>query len=155
VATNKITSKGKANFVLWSGATYDAANDKLTLPKRYFAVSTTGKLYTADAEINGKVTADSGSIGGWKISTNQLQNETGTIYLNSSTGTIYGATISGGSININNSFKVDSTGKLTASGAEIGGTISSSTISGSTFTGGKYYDADQNCLLYLYSDPNN
>lgn len=37
-----------------------------------FRVTKTGKLYATDAEITGKVTAESGDIGGWTIATNGL-----------------------------------------------------------------------------------
>ena len=52
-----------------------------------------------------------------------------------SSGTFSGL-VSGGSININNVFTVSNTGAMNATGASISGTISGSTITGSTISGG-------------------
>lgn len=41
-----------------------------------FGVTKTGKLYAASAEISGKITATSGSIGGWNISSTMLTKQT-------------------------------------------------------------------------------
>ena len=42
-------------------------------------VDSNGKLYASQGEFTGKITADSGTIGGWKIYTNSLSNTDGTI----------------------------------------------------------------------------
>lgn len=44
-----------------------------------FMVDSNGKLYASQGEFTGKITADSGTIGGWKIYTNSLSNTDGTI----------------------------------------------------------------------------
>lgn len=77
-----------------------------------------GKITAINADLSGKVTATSGSIGGWTIGTNQLYS--GNVYLNGNTGTISGASISGGYI----------------SGSSIsGGSISAATLYGSSSGG--------------------
>ena len=48
-----------------------------------FYVTNKGKLYAKNAEIEGKITASEGSIGGWKIVGNTLQSKNGSIKLNS------------------------------------------------------------------------
>lgn len=90
-----------------------------------FGVSADGHLYCANANISGSITATTlstinGYIGGWKITKDTLQNEAGSVKLNSSLGSITGATISGGSLDIGNgACKIDSDGKLTATGAVL------------------------------------
>lgn len=107
-----------------------------------FQVSSTGKLTASNADIKGKITATdgsfSGTISGSKISGGSM-----------SSTSISGGSISGSSINIGNGvFQVSSTGKLTATNADIKGKItatdgsfkgsisSGSTITSSTIKGG-------------------
>lgn len=106
-----------------------------------FQVSSTGKLTASNADIKGKITATDGSFKG-SISGSSISG--GSI----SGSKISGGSISGSSINIGNGvFQVSSTGKLTATNADIkgkitatdgsfSGTISSSKISGSSISGG-------------------
>lgn len=95
-----------------------------------FGVTTNGDLYASNAHIKGDIYADSGTfngtiyanagqIGGWTINSNSLSGS-GKI----SGGSISGSSISGGSININNNFKVGTSGKLTATGATLSGSFS-------------------------------
>lgn len=77
-----------------------------------------------------------------------LQSENGDFYVDMTTGaaTLSDVTLDGGSINLGNGvFKVTSAGALTATSASITGSITGSTISGSTFSAGRYitiYKAD-------------
>lgn len=84
--SNKINTliqcpSGSTSTVLAIGATWDStggpngtgATDWTTAP---FRVTALGKLYATGAEISGKITATSGKIGGWDITTNSLRNET-------------------------------------------------------------------------------
>lgn len=96
-----------------------------------FRVSGSGKLSATGADIDGKITADSGRIGGWTISNSALYN--GNTYLNSN-GTISGANLSGGSITIGTGFAVDNSGKLTATNANITGSINALDMSAYTIT---------------------
>ena len=104
------TSTSTTNFVGLSANTSDT-----------YAIGV-GDYRPANAEFSvtraGALKATSGTIAGWTISGNRLQNSNGSIYLDGNTGYISGATISGGSI----------------SGSSISGvTISSGTITGSVF----------------------
>ena len=81
-----------------------------------FRVTGSGKLSATGADIDGKITADSGRIGGWTISASALYN--GNTYLNSN-GTISGAHLDGGSITIGSGFSVNSSGSLNASDASV------------------------------------
>lgn len=115
------------------GATYDNTtgsyfgNSGLRIGA-YLKATATGKLTATNAELSGKITADSGSIGGWTIGTNQLYS--GNVYLNASTGTISGAYISGGTVY-----------GATISGGTMSGTTGSfgGNLSGSTITVGGGY----------------
>lgn len=93
-----------------------------------FKVESDGKLTATGVDISGKITAGEGEIGGWKINTSSLTggyvtlNKDGSIAGNSTYKWSIGAngaanfsnlTITGGSINVNNKFKVDSQGNVT------------------------------------------
>ena len=68
-------------------------------PAIYLGGETTYLKYSTDLglEIKGNISATTGSIGGWSIGPDSIYK--GSISLNSSTGTITGATITGGIIN--------------------------------------------------------
>lgn len=127
-----------------------------------FGVTTAGYLYAKDAEIDGKITADSGSIGGWTIGdSSQSSNEKkkslyygtfgsdGSVYLipNGSTSEkkIGGGTRTDWVITAGDSFGVTKDGGLYASDATIEGKITAT--SGSI--GG--CDIDANGRLYIPS----
>lgn len=94
-----------------------------------FGVTTAGKIYASDAEISGKITATSGTIGGvtanssYGLYTNSKTSATSTNtgFLISKDGAIYL-----GAYNSTNKacpFQVTSAGVLTATGATINGTL--------------------------------
>ena len=64
-----------------------------------------------NAVVNGTITADKGTIGGWTITTSGLQNSSGTIRLSTS------------SLQVGDNFSVSSSGRLTANNANITGQI--------------------------------
>ena len=98
-----------------------------------FGVDNTGKIYATSAEISGKITATSGTIGAATNSANKINIGTSTTYasiysgshssLNSATSGFYiGADgISIGSTSGSNYFKVTSSGQITATGLTITG----------------------------------
>lgn len=109
--------------------------------KGNFGVTTGGHLYATGANIKGHIYADSGTfngtiyakagnIGGWTINADSLSGSGkisgGSISGSSiSGGSLSGTTITGGSISIGNgAFKVTSSGKLTATSADIRGKFS-------------------------------
>ena len=81
-----------------------------------------GKIYAEDGVFSGRLEAATGTFKG------ELSAATGTFSgeLKAATGSFSGE-ISGGSININDRFKVDSTGHLTASSGTFSGTVSGAT----------------------------
>lgn len=81
-----------------------------------YRVYESGKFIATDAEITGKITAQSGQIGGWTIEASQL----------SGSGTISGGAINGSSI----------TGSSVTGASITGSSISGTDITGSTITGG-------------------
>ena len=87
---------------------------------REITLNYNGKLYAKNADISGKITANSGKIGSWNISTDfehslyKEKTNSGTIRLG---GTNYG-------INVNNgTFTVDYSGKMTATSGTFSGTL--------------------------------
>lgn len=114
-----VLSLKASTFTLTAGNTYfssSAAKYKINGSDRdvvlrmgdRFGVSADGKLYCADATVSGTIDSEDGKIGGWLINKSSLYN--GAMKISSSDG-----------INFNGLFKVDSTGKLTATSGEIGG----------------------------------
>lgn len=113
-------------LVFWSGVKYtktgndtgNATGNESGLYLRgdnYFGVSSSGKLYCRGAEINGSITATAGTIGGWKITSNRLENSDGTVYLSAS-----------GGLHLGDTFSVSASGALSANGATISGNITAS-----------------------------
>ena len=80
-----------------------------------FMVDSNGKLYANQGEFTGKITADSGTIGGWKIYANSLSNRDGTI------------SISPDGLQLGKQLNIDSQGNAT-----FGGKLSAAT---GTFSG--------------------
>ena len=74
-----------------------------------FGVSSGGILTATDVDISGGIKATTGYIGstngatGWHITASGIQNSSGTVQLNGTTGTITGATIEGSTITTNGS----------------------------------------------------
>lgn len=111
-----------------------------------FGILNDGTVYAANANILGHIESSDGEIGGWTINTQSLSK--GTIGSNGSAflatanlaGTVAGQTLSGGTgytgwrLTVGSNFGVDNTGKLYASGAEIGGKITATSgyIGGTT-----------------------
>lgn len=109
-----------------------------------FSVSTSGILSVKDADVEGRITAEKGRIGQWTIDANGISGN-GTISGGSisgssisggsitgssvSGGSLSGSTISGGSITIGSGFSVNSSGQLTATDANITGTINATVMS--------------------------
>lgn len=101
-ATNKIGMASAGAFTFWSGADSGTPGNTPTFSgSSYFYVKSDGKLYCKNADIDGKVTADSGKIGGWTITSSSLY--AGNTYLYSS-------------------------GRIVASNASISGTINATTL---------------------------
>lgn len=115
-------------YRIWAGST------KTNPSGAKFYVTNSGVMKATSADITGTITANSGKIGNWYIRNNRLENVnsgTATVYLSPTDGlglgsafkvTASGAvtasniTISGGTLNINNNFKVDSSGNVTLNG---------------------------------------
>ena len=95
-----------------------------------FKVDYSGNLQCTGADVKGKVSADSGTIGGWQINRDSLSNKEESIVLSSSKDN---------AISIGrNQFFVTKTGEMTAKGASVQGEInaSSGTIEGSLTVNG-------------------
>ena len=103
-----------------------------------FKVTQAGKMTVKNADITGKITAESGKIGEWHISNNRLQSSDGQIYLSTSSG-----------LKVGSRFKVTSDGTMTVSEADINGKITaeSGKIGGWNITASSLYAGS----TYLYS----
>ena len=99
--------------------------------KNLFGIDTTGKLYASSAEISGKITANSGSIAGWRIESTYLASGTATapaantLLLSpagtSSSYTVAGTAKSGWMITAGTTFGVNKDGGVYATSGKIGG----------------------------------
>jgi hypothetical protein len=110
-----------------------------------FTIDRTGKLKSTDADISGKITATSGTIGGWNISDLKIYSgdtDTGVAVMQKPTsGTTYVFAAGGTSHTSYDDcpFRVTKKGQLTATNCNIEGTIKATTI--------KAYKA-----YYIYDD---
>lgn len=101
-ATNKIGMASSGTYTFWSGADSGSPGDTPVFSgSSYFYVTSGGKLCCKNADIDGKITADSGKIGGWTITSSSLY--AGSTYLYSS-------------------------GRIVASNASISGSINATTL---------------------------
>lgn len=130
-------------------------NGSLTHP---FYVTYGGKLFANNAEIAGKITANTGAIGGWIVNANNIYKEA------TDSGITYGTTLSSSTASGANGFAISvsrtegstttypfvvrNNGSMIATNANITGTISSSNL---TATGGKIagFDIDSSGLFML------
>ena len=112
-----------------------------------FGVTTAGKLYATEAVITGTLTASSGSkIGPWTIADTAIWKGNAT-HGTAGTGNMY---FGNNGLSISNTFKVSNAGVLTATGATIGGTITTSNITATGGTiGGWTLDANR---IYKYAN---
>lgn len=146
-----ISSKSGVQWAFWAGN-----EDAGSAP---FHVGHNGSLYASSADITGKITATSGTIGGWNINESSLTG--GSAYLNKD-GSIGGqhwsisaggyATFSnvyitngGGSTHMDwGNFRVDTSGNLDATNANFTGSIRSGSSINVTTKGGGYLTAGVN-----------
>lgn len=116
-------STGSA-YAIWAGA--ESAS---SAP---FRVTKTGELTATDADITGKITSSSGSIGGWTIKEGYLHSGTGSngVYLSTTDATY--RVWAGADLPDKAPFKVSKSGALVAANAKITGevTADSGTIGG-------------------------
>nr|DAL81319.1 MAG TPA: Fibronectin type III protein [Bacteriophage sp.] len=119
LSSNKLTSDNyrtgmasSGTYRFWAGAgSGSTASNPIFTGSSFFYVTSTGEMKCKNAAINGEITADKGTIGGWTITSSGLQNSSGTIRLSTS------------SLKVGDNFSVSSTGKLTANNATITGRI--------------------------------
>lgn len=119
LSSNKLTSDNyrtgmasSGTYRFWAGASPSStASNPVFTGSSYFYVTSTGEMNCRNAIVNGTITADKGTIGGWTITTSGLQNSSGTIKLSTS------------SLQVGDNFSVSSSGRLTANNANITGQI--------------------------------
>lgn len=119
LSSNKLTSDNyrtgmasSGTYRFWAGASSsNTANNPVFTGSSYFYVTSTGEMNCRNAIVNGTITADKGTIGGWTITTSGLENSSGTIRLSTS------------SLQVGDNFSVSSSGRLTANNANITGQI--------------------------------
>lgn len=143
ISKQDITSNNKYKVILnsqvstnfnsdWNYAFGIFSKDQADNDVREITLNYNGKLYAKNADISGKITADSGKIGSWNISTDSEQSlsKTKTVS-NDNSGTIrLGGTTYG--INVNDKFKVDYSGNMTATSGTFSGNLNAA---GGTFKG--------------------
>lgn len=128
-----------------------------------FRVDADGLYVKGNGDFTGKVTANDGSIGGFTISSGKLVGNGGNGVGMSGNGDDW-AFWAGASSGGNAPFHVGHEGNLYATQANISGTISGSTISGSIFKSGTEYNPHkqnitglqmQDDIIYSYGTKNN
>ena len=72
-----MASSGSAAFWAGSNLSQDSTSIPSNSSEARFLVTRSGKLYCASADISGRITADSGTIGGWTIQSNYLTSDSG------------------------------------------------------------------------------
>ena len=125
----KLNTKDLCTELNGSADKISFVGDRFSWKSTYSSMSETGTLKATNVDLSGKITASSGTIGGFTITSNSIykgSNALGT----SGSGNIYLGT---NGLSISNTFKVTNAGVLTATGATINGTITTSNI---TATGG-------------------
>ena len=109
-------STADATYRMWAGAAAAASAP--------FRVSKAGKLFATNAEITGKVTADSGTIGGWSIGDGLLHSGSGTEYVALSTADDTYRIWAGAAAAASAPFRVAKDGRVTMKDAVIAGNLS-------------------------------
>lgn len=110
-----MASSGSAAFWAGSKLSQDSTEIPSNSSEAKFLVTRSGKLYCASADISGRITADSGTIGGWTIQSRRLTSDSGDTIL-----------WADGEIECDN---------LTCTGGKIGGwNITSDTLYGGNMT---------------------
>ena len=119
---------GTDAIALGHAAQYETTTGYVT--KSRFQVDKDGHLYAAAANISGAITATSGVIGGFTITSSSIYNRKDSLNSDSINGVYIGT--DGIALGSDPGFKVTSSGYLTAKYGEIGGaTISSNSITSS------------------------
>lgn len=115
----------EANRISLVGKEIDLTSDNITINSTNFTVDKDGNITAKNADIEGKITASTGEVGGWTIDTNSISGLNGN----------YKALISKSAIGLADnvvfgvydgskwSCYMDGVGKLYASNADIAGTI--------------------------------
>ena len=134
-----MASSGNAAFWAGSGLSQDSTSIPSGSSDAKFLVTRNGKLYCSSADVRGIITANMGSIGGWEITSEGLENKNESIYLKSN-----------GSLKVGDNFYVTSSGRLTANNVNISGRISADRGSIGGWTISETYIRGEN--TYLYAD---
>ena len=72
-----MASSGSAAFWAGSNLSQDSTEIPSNSSEAKFLVTRSGKLYCVSADISGRITADSGTIGGWTIQSSRLTSDSG------------------------------------------------------------------------------
>lgn len=104
-----------AQYAFWAGGTLSSGP--------IFYVTQDGKMYAQDAEITGLITADTGRIGNWNITTSGLVSSTAKTGMHSSSESGVIAFWAGDTVDLSPAFSVTTDGHLKATGANISGHI--------------------------------
>lgn len=118
------------------GTTKKGDGSTTTNVKPPFRIRNDGKLIASNAEITGKITANSGKIGGFTINANSLTTSSKTAYDDGKNGIFIGDT----GIGLGAKFKVSNAGYLTSTSGTIGGwNITDNSLESVTTDGTRYY----------------
>ena len=151
---------GSGVFVVTTLGAVTITAGSLNINTGTFIVTTAGALTATNATITGSITASTGAIGGWIITSTQMYSGTGA-FMNSNTGNIGGNNVtafsqfSGGGMLVSGGV-LDMTGRIQASGRiEASGVLQANgnlTVAGtSTFTGSTTFNGVDNAFPNISS----
>ncbi len=113
-SNGKVGMASSGNAAFWVGSGLDSSSSSApdSQTETRFLVTRNGKLYCSGVQVSGEVIAQSGNIAGWGITGAGFENSDGSVYLSATRG-----------LKLKDGFSVSSTGRLTATDADIQGTI--------------------------------
>ncbi len=146
----KVTKDGKLTassaIITGSISSSEITSSSINNGNGTFSVDTNGNLTATSATIKGTIQADSGYIGGengFTIVSGKIYSNSKSSISSSNEGVYIGT--DGISLGANNVFKVDKNGNLTTTSATVTGTITGSTITGSSINNGNgTFSVDEN-----------
>lgn len=118
ILNNRLVSDGKkiglasnGTYRFWANADIggDITDTPIFTGGSYFYVKSNGEMSCKNANIRGTVYAEKGTIGGWYINNNRLENSDGSVYISPS------------NLEFGSNFSVSSSGYLSCSSGSIGG----------------------------------
>ena len=123
-------------------------SNRISISSTYFSLAENGKITATEVDLTGKITAESGEIGGFTITDDSIYNGS----KSSLTSTYDGIYLGTDGVACGSKFKVTKAGILTATDVELAGKITavSGEIGGFTITDDSIYNGSKSSLTSTY-----